>query len=365
MSEQLVSAASVVNQDRAISYLQTVMDPRSHSTMPDAAAENENAVPNSVDYSLTYDVTDPTPRVQFSLADATTWTGNNTQQEMCPSKEGLILHFPKSGPFSLFHMGFVIASVNAPVTVESISGGTTVRSLIRGLTLQGIYAGPMPFVANPYTFGNVTTPKWKFSWTDIVALPRADDGAINIGPDLEKNFSKVRLVAGVVQLEGAAVSISAATLTGTITTAVISDTRDLTVPGQCYSVASLAQQSVSRKDVIKTMKLDEGATLIVGPDYRRTYSNPRPLLATAEAGERLSFSPLFNANPIVNVPSNTLVQNWDVSCLDAWVSPWGTDFFVANGQNNFTANQYHSAFRTPSINETGVLEIGVDRKSVV
>lgn len=365
---QLHDNAASYDKNISLDYLRTVMNPREYNVMPDSTVENANSVSNSVDYSLTFDVNDPLPTPLGVPAPS----GPDAQPEECPSKEGLILHLTKYGPFALFHMGFVKATRATPkiVNIPTVSFAQPAHN-IRGLTLYNHYYGAVMGATG------AALPFWQndcqFAWTGPVALPRSGaNNGINAGPDIGKNFSKVRTYAGIVQLEGNAVAVGASSLTGAISTAVISDTRDLSYVLQngntqeSYPVASMSQQSVTRGEVLKSVKLEQGATMLIGPDYSRDFASPDRLATIRAHGEMRTITQTIQMAAGGMIFNRTLNGGEFFTVhpsapYSLFVTPWSTDFVVAYGSSTALASTQanHNNINVGPIDEMGTLDVEV------
>lgn len=361
-TSQMAEAAATLDRAVSMDYLRSLMNPRMYNVMPDSTVETANSTSQAIDYSMSFGITAP-------LAFAAGATGNSVQAEGCLASEGIILQLPKYGPFALAHMGFVKGSLTAPIVVNLASAAYgTIPHNIRGLTLLGKYiAGPpMTTIAwnsnGPFPNQNPA----RFEWRGVVALPRTGLGAIAAGPDIESLFSRVRMYTGILQLEGNSVSVGAGSLSGAVTTSVIADTR--AISDASYAVSALAQQSVYRGDVIKNAKLLDGATMVIGPDYDRSYNAVNRLTTARMQGEMIDLGLLtHNATPISNMNVDAVGQTMPpVAVSSFWVSPWQCDFRVAHGVTTVVGGlvtdantPFHNNIVTGAIDEMGCFDVEV------
>ena len=100
-------------------------------------------------------------------------------------------------------------------------------------------------------------------------------GSIEIAPDLGQQFSVCRTYAGRLSLISDAVPIGNTALTGRFAAGSISDMRDLIPVNQAvFSETDLVQQSITGKDGIKGVKVDQGIVTLLGPDLNPAFSAP-------------------------------------------------------------------------------------------
>ena len=362
-------------ESRNIDWIKTVLDPRSFNMLPDQVLENGNSVPNTIDVNMEYPITDPLPRVTTGDPNARAYYA-----EECPSKTGMFLHFPLRGSASLYHMGFVGLSATpaTPVAVPIVSptsgvGIITAWGSQRGLTsAPNVYNGA-PNVATPNRWGggggtaiNTTDNYGAFQWLGPVVLPRVGNAAIDTGLSVGASFSKTRVYAGIFQLLGNAVSMTAASLTGSASATVVADTRDLASPSggiDVWSTSSMAQQAISRKDVLKAINLDEGITAIIGDDYQRQFVAPDPAVTRREMGEAYVVTQALNIKS--TIWSGLLVSAYNdqvpVAGCSMWITPWACNNWYAV---NFTGSlssppPNHTLVRIPPIDETGSCKVSV------
>lgn len=381
MQEDIRRAAEMaIASDRAltIDYIRTTMNPRQYNVMPDNTVESANSVSIAVDYAMTF--TTVAPLVPIPSADPVT---NLDQSEACASRNGLILHLPKYGPLSLVHMGFVSGKSDGTFRV-GVPGRlySTTPNVLRGLGLGGKYTGATSLYT-PWA-GPATADAQNacgFAWLGTVALPRCGTGAISIGPNVGLDFSRVRTYAAIVQAEVNAVSVGSSTITGAFTTSVIADTRALSAVTvgttvDAFPATLMAQQSVARADVLKTVKVEDGVTMLIGPDYDHAYNSPDRMTTARLNGEMRDVVQqlVFHGSPFFTVDADTYqVSNPPIGVCSMWVTPWATNFGIGmNGPQgvdptpapNVLANgmRYHNIVNVGAIDEMGSLDVEVSFK---
>lgn len=358
-------------ESRNVDWIKTVMDPRSFNMLPDQTIENGNSVPNVIDFTMTYDITDPVP-ANYNLTQT---TAHEYCAEMCSSKSGLFLQFPQRGTSATYHMGFVgqTASTAAPLHINIISPTPRDGSTCRGLTsFPTVYQGAPNY--NSY-WATQTTAVLNaidtigcFAWYGPVALPRNGRGAIQVGLNVGRDFSKARVYAGLIQVSGNAVSMTAASLTGTVSCGVVADTRDLANnSSEPWGVAALAQQSISRKDVVKTERMDDGITSIIGDDYQRLFDAPDKSVTRRSMGEAYYVTQTLSyGERLIGGTYADNVLQWQnrvpTAYMSAWITPWNCNHWYAlNNQTSSTIvqPQFHNLIKVPAIDETGSLKVSI------
>ena len=281
-------------------FIQQTIDPVNYNTRP-PAIQHPTAVYKKIDAELTYTIGPqvPAPVTNYQI----------------PNGRGLILWFPKLGVDSIYHMGII------PKGAQSFRQGTgatfTANSLTNSLRVDSA------------TTTNWNSGIWAFNFTRALALPRFDV-PIKLAPVLGINFSRSRLYGGALKVWSNTISIGNTALNGSLTTSVISDTRDVAqneAGDDCFSVVDQAQSARTEKECVKEVDANIGVVNVQGPDFGAEYRAPEAINDVREEGgwaTPVSF-PVTRRNGLnfaatMGAPS---YNQWPV--FSAWYSPWGVD----------------------------------------
>lgn len=98
--------------------------------------------------------------------------------------------------------------------------------------------------------------------TDDLYIPVEDNRNVKLSPDIAETFYRGRLVGGRITVVSDSTSTTSAALSGTFNAGYIGDTRG--IPG--LSPPKLTQNTVTRKDTLMNVKVQEGIYMSLGPD---------------------------------------------------------------------------------------------------
>lgn len=252
--------------------------------------------------------------------------------EKVSTRSGLLLWLPNRGAMSMWRMGVVNPSGSNTVVSPTGTKGLTGRigSVITGL-----------------------------NWVLPVALPYNNTDQITFAPDLSTNFSRARLTSGVVKLGSNTVPIGNFAFTGTLSAGSLTDTRDaaqdIAVGGTAqgaFTALDLVSQSLTQKDGLKEVPLDQGITCLLGPDIAAVGSAPN---ADSVVGTNGLMIP-GTGTPVTSLTTQSLVAYPNVSNVGTlWVSPWGVTATPVAALSTTFMN-----YNPGPINECGSLRLHFD-----
>lgn len=232
---------------------------------------------------------------------------------------GLVLWFPKYGVGTIFHM--------AIVGQNALSDRSTYMAW-NSLTNYG---------GNGTSLASGTM---QFIYTKALALPRFDIPIV-LGTDLGLQFSKAREYGGILECYSSTVATGATALNGLLTTAVISDTRDICQSANgtdCFATSQLAENARTTKEIVSEINAATGVINLQGADIDDSYTPPdafgnvradggwytAPFIGGTIGG--LQFTVTGNQQAIFG----GWYSPWAVQCLEGWAgtglsgtSPYG------------------------------------------
>jgi len=341
-----------VRQNNNLNVIRTMLNPLAGST---ALATNEagaSGFVQNIDVELTF-------KVPVEVAPI---PGDNL--EHVPFSSGMVLWLTQDGLNSIYHMGFVPAGA-----LVEVAGGGPADTALRGMTTVGTFYGPNWNGAGFSGF-DFNANGWHIDYTAEVALPRSGVGnTIKLSPELDKNFSRVKTLAGSFTVQGSTVSIGVLALDGQLAGGAIADTRDIAqnkangVPTS-YSVSDLKTGSVTVKDGVSQVSLQDGIVMLVGPDLPNKFSAPRQTLTDTIEAEFFVLDSTIKFNPLpigdIGVPDHAKPAE---TLFQLYITPWKQNVWVATAnQAPSVVPEYYTRVDVDPIGETGVLDIKVEVK---
>lgn len=343
---------------RAVSLIKTMLDPQFQrvDVAPDIGRSGVASFVGNVDYSLTYNIA---PNVAASPGTPTL-LNEAFFTDIVPYQRGMYISFPQYGVDRVYHYGFVEAGSYIRIGTSSVTSSSRLR-------IQNSYVGPKASAISPNHFVG-----YSLTFNADLALPRVGQGiGFQIEPELESNYSKLRAFASKMVISSTTISGSNFNLSGTFSSGVIADTRDICqITGangvsRAFPVAALSQQSITKGDVLRTSSVAEGAVDLMGPDYPRQWTQPRNDVCDVMEAQWQKMN-IANTDKLLfnNVSMGAI--NSTGSALDIfqyWVSPWDTDMWVVNNTSASLAVQKptnQEVVRCAPINEDGVLDIDLN-----
>lgn len=325
----------LIQKIMSLNFIKTTVCPRRMSVAP-PNFHNEVGFTKGVDYNKEFEVNDSalvSPRVLTS--------------------KGFVMWHVLRGVNSIYRMGFIPqGSVAIPVSVPAINPGEFSINDVCNLTAAGT--------------GNFLS---QVILDAELAVPYGISQQIQIAPELQDNFSKTRMFAGIVDVVCNTISAGTITLNGTIAGGAISDTRDICqhLAGgivNAFSVSDLVQTSITLKDGEKEVLAQDGVIALVGPDIAPNYTTPE-----AEDDDVIDAGFFHYRSVIINTtvtgyePSGDpgLVTNQNGRQMASiWVSPWRTTASAVSipgsiGMVNLTATNN----QVSPIDEHGVFDFRV------
>lgn len=347
--------SSAGDYPKAISLLRTMMDPQFQrvDVAPDVGTSSVASFVGNIDYSLTFNVAANSATVPGSLSavDQIFYT------DIVPFNRGMYISYPQYGVDRVFHYGFVDAGAYVRIATS------TLKQNLRGLRLDTCYSGAKHSAASGANYVG-----YQLTFNAELGLPRVGTGVgFQIEPELEPNYSKLRAIASKMVMSSTTISGTNFNLSGTFSTGVIADTRDICqVVGangvaRAFPVAALSQQSITKGDVLRTSSVAEGVVELTGPDYARYWTQPKNDAVDIEQAQwqRITiantFKNLFNLIVPAGNAYGTVYDGFQYC-----VTPWDLNFSVSNGSSGGyaapTPTNYERC-RTTAIPEDGILDI--------
>ena len=349
-------------RESALDLLKAVLNPRKYITAP----------PNL------YHETAFSKRLDI-LGNVQVGTDTGLTAPGVPTQSGMILWLPNRGAGSVYRMGFIPSSTVISVTPTFPATVGTAGAL--GLVFPTVVInGNMGSVATFYNITGVTT----LTFNAPLAVPyntKVSVDTISIAPNLSTNFSTVRVYNGDLRLLSESTPIGATALNGVFSIGSVSDTRDVAqvaTAGAAYTAYdpnSLKQYSVTKKEGLKEVPVDQGILSLVGSDIPPFYTNPNADFSDTIRGQFTQFTAIafLQITPGVFPPASNTFSNYPASqaggsgilIATTWITPW---------QITASSNQPSSAssgapvapptgvnnIYTGPIDECGVLDIGVE-----
>lgn len=323
------SARSASNID----FIKQTADPRNYFTRP-APNQHPVAMMQQVNSSLNFEV--------YDLSAATTY-------ERVPSDTGLFLWFPKDGVESLYHMAIV------PQGASSYSGDAGDNQPdhptfvpVRTILSENDYSRAQANDPDGYGFCGIGA----FYYRNALAIPRSETSySPVITPQLAKTFTRTRGYGGLAKLWANTINANNAILNGSVSTAVISDTRDLcqnSDGNDCFSTTDLVSQARNVKEYVDQVNATDGVLSLQGPDISIAYTQPdmQNVVQVEDAWQSLQNVPAAVATVPATTgwsPSNPQISalvdnphNWGnipIPLYTVWASPWGVAQLQLHGQS--------------------------------
>lgn len=243
---------------------------------------------------------------------------------------GIIIWLTLSGVANIIHYGIAPKDSWFPQR----NGAPTSSIPVDDIGIQSFMAGDS---AN----ANITTSFGidHFIFSRALNLPRTDEGwSVKITPDLSQDFSLSRSYGGILELQSTTTNQNNNVLNGYMTTAVVSDTRDVAQSkngfADCYSVIDISQAARTSKESVKNVQAQNGVIQLQGPDIAQQYTQPIPFSVDQING---SWQSLINNGTLISsgsFSSNTLVV---IPMRAGWVSPWGVQQYEKSGLTAYPA----------------------------
>lgn len=348
----------------ATNYLKVVMAPDqanvSGEMAPDIGASSNSSFPSTVDFSLSY-IVQATP-VLPAMPVAFGFTYNDA----ISFQSGVYLSYPTVSVNSRYHMGIV----KGGTFIRQAANAGATNSVLRGLDFRQVITAPT-LNGGGITVADQVTPAFNLSYNSDLVLPRIGSGqGFSISPELSLNYSKVREYAGKMTIQSSTVQGSSLQLSGTFSTAVIADTRDICQISNAngitgaYPAAVLSTQSVNRGDVLKNSPVLDGVVDLVGCDYPRHWNAPD--VNKTDTLDAEWFNALLTARgPISTTGAGIANDVAPTQFVSAWFTPWDTDCWVAwtdlpnpgSGGSDLAKPTIYQRIKTQPINEDGALDL--------
>jgi hypothetical protein len=263
------------------------------------------------------------------------WNGNTGVQNIITSyQSGLLLWIPQRGVDSCYRMGFVQ------------KGLTCLNPFISGWDRAIFNNGIAPSFNNEYITSII--------FTKTVALPYLGNQQINFAPDIEETFSKARLYTGDFRVKSNTTSIGNTALSGRLSAGVVTDTRDISQSqDQAYSINDLVQTSITAKDGLKEVSVQQGIITLLGPDARSDLGPPKSDFRSINNGSfsQVSLPRLFQYSLLATNTSGGDLRNF-FPVQSYWISTVGAEI---TGSTAFAMNTRTKNVSLPPIDEGGCL----------
>jgi hypothetical protein len=275
--------------------------------------------------------------------------------EKVSTQSGMFLWLPNLGTTSMFHMGFV------PIGTTTLADGAAYGALaVRGFGLTNGSWG------NSWANGGAPTYPWLHRvYTGVCAIPynnRIAPDSISSAPALKDQFSKTRMLSGIMECYSSTRAITTTALSGTFSCAAISDTRDLSeaTDKTCYSVTNLDTQGVTARDGIKQIPVQDGVAVIIGPDMPPDFSAPEQNNTSRTNGEFSAVIPIASFATRIGPFFPYTSQPQSHKFFTAFITSkqeniWPEDAIVPTAEP--PAN--HNLIKVTPIDETGTFDVVV------
>jgi hypothetical protein len=316
----IATEAATANLD----LLKTSLDPHDYDTMP-ADISNKSAFSQTVDTNLSYTVPE-VPGLGFETKG---------QNLAVPDDRGMLFWLPNFGVDNMWHMGFVQQDTLSvyPTVIPAYDAS-------RKDAYNPTITPNSPLNAGFYDPYNLFRG---ISFDGELVLPYKgnDQGQyLKLAPALQTNFSKTRLYAGAVQVWSSTMGSGKFSLSGTVSTGAIQDTRDVAQKQNggsfvAYSTVDLVQSSVTPRDGIKETNLESGVVAVVGSDIPAEFTAPDAIRVERTRGEwqpyDVSGTTDFPVQSVFDIqPNGTGFQGVGKLYISSmtWVTPWRTSMYA-------------------------------------
>lgn len=264
-------------------------------------------------------------------------------EERIPQSRGIILHLPKLGWNSMWHMGIV-------------PKGAVTASVLNGLNVI--------LAPNIYYEGAIIVPAATvFVYNSELALPYvASDRALAVTPDLAENFNKVRAYAGGIELYGSTISAGTIALNGRCTSAIVNDTRDICqLKNLAFSASSLQSSARNNKEIVMETSLYEGIIQTTGSDLREDYVSTNIYNSDTINGAWTHNASVGNTFGPFSMPLPGAGLASQVGLSADWITPWDISCPNLNGGAYGSRAEWYTASNNPSdtIGEADCFDIHV------
>jgi hypothetical protein len=225
--------------------------------------------------------------LQFKVDDAAVVVGG------CKSSNGMLLWMCNRGVSSISRWGFT--NVGQVLTLPDTPN-----------TPPGVY--------NFFTGFTIT-------FDQPLALPYTTAVNVAVEPQLSKDFTFTRLVAGRVSIESKTIAGTSMSLSGTLTGGTVADTRDVAqANGKAFDTGAVTTQSILDKDQFTGQSIMDGATTLLASDWPATYTVPDPSFLEEINGEHQNFDSSFATSGSTGfTAANSHIFHWTT-----WITPWET-----------------------------------------
>lgn len=325
-----------------LSFLRQTLNPRAVHTRPPPLQH-----PASLYKSVTLEN-------KFSVAPIV-----NTE-DYVKNDTGLVLWLTQDGVANIVHYGIVPAEAQWPPSTSPALAfvGNGEQSLLSGSTLFA-----RPAITSDYGIE-------RFFFGKALCIPRIDEERLAINPNLAKDFSLSRGFGGRLRIRSSTTNQNVTVLNGYLTTAVISDTRDLAQNESgtdCFSTIELGQAARTTKEVVRNVEAQRGVVTVQGPDIPPKYSQPNGFAIdtinggwqeVATTANALSRSiDLGETNP--GAGEGTLQPLFGI-----WASPWGVEIAEYNGASAYVPGSHFGLIGGPvkvdAVSENCCLDVALD-----
>ena len=264
---------------------------------------------------------------------------------------GLVLWLTEDGVANIVHYGIVPADAQWPPRTSPVLPFDGVQSMVSGDTAWAI-----PTVGSDYGIE-------RFIFEKALAIPRIDEERLASNPNLAKDFSLSRGFGGRLRMRSATTNTNVSVLNGYLTTAVISDTRDLAQnePGtDCFSTIELGQAARTTKEVVRNVEARHGVVTLQGPDIPSRYTQPNGFaIDTVNGGWQEIASTFAPIQRTVDVTDHTFQPLFAI-----WASPWGVQNQEYNSGSAYSSGSTFGisgpAVNIQPVSENCCLDVSLD-----
>lgn len=230
-----------------------------------------------------------------------------------------------------------------------------------GFVPRGAFSYPAPVPANIEYNMSPNTPRGMNATQPVIAnilfsgalaVPFANQPGqtqMTFGIDLAENFSLVRSTSGMVSLYSDTIASGQFDLTGNVTGAVITDSRDvaLTVDLDAYTASGLRSAAATKSECVFQQGIKDGVVLLAGPPQTQTFQSP-------EFDSRVELCGNFTTFSGTAIAAATTVASTDAAfgpVNDGFVFQWNHQYWCTPWNINVQAyptQMTRSGMRTPA-----------------
>lgn len=175
-----------------------------------------------------------------------------------------------------------------------------------------------PNTVVPNLAGNFSVMTFS-QWGTVLPYAQSTGAIVSVTPNLSDKFTMGRVVATQIEVKSDTTSTTTSALSGNLSMGNITDTRDLLTPdqGTAATPTLLAQTSVTKKDGIVGISIQDGGVILGASDISSQFTDLTPLV-------QHSTSQVSSANWTQVIPTGSTVP--DINLSGPTLQPVATTF---------------------------------------